>query len=236
MHEPDQEPTAGNGTSPDMEVMTGPGGADRAPRSWRRPSRRSRAVIAASTVVVLALGGTVAYAATSGNSGQGATPSASGSASPSPHGPGDRHGGRWFGAGGMGVHGEATVKDQDTGKWIVRTWQRGTVEKTDGDQVTVKSDDGAQWTWTVNSDTTVLHNGTKGSGADGLKKGDTAFLIGTRSDNGTRTATHALTGTWNNKRPGDKGGRGDGPNKFPGHRNWRLPAPSASPSDNGATT
>jgi hypothetical protein len=136
----------------------------------------------------------------------------------------------------MGVHGEATVKDQDTGKWIVRTWQRGTVEKTDGDQVTVKSDDGAQWTWTVNSDTTVLHNGTKGSGADGLKKGDSAFLIGTRSDNGTRTATHALTGAWNNKRPGDKGGRGDGPNKFPGHRNWRLPAPSASPSDNGATT
>jgi hypothetical protein len=82
----------------------------------------------------------------------------------------------------------------------------------------------------------VLHNGTKGSGADGLKKGDSAFLIGTRSDNGTRTATHALTGTWNNKRPGNTGGRGDGPNKFPGHRNWRLPAQPTSPPANGATT
>ncbi|WP_330284626.1 hypothetical protein [Streptomyces sp. NBC_00588] len=235
MHEPDREPTAGNETSPDMEVLTGPGGADREPGLWRRRSRRSRAVIAAATVVVLALGGTVAYAATSGDSGQGATPSASGSASPSPDGPGERHGGRWFGAGGMGVHGEATVKDPDTGKWIVRTWQRGTVEKIDGDQVTVKSDDGAQWTWTVNSDTTVLRNGTKGSGADDLKKDETAFLIGTLSDNDTRTATHALTGTWN-KHPGDMNGRGDGHNRFPGHRNWHLPAPSTSPSENGATT
>ncbi|MFG2788207.1 hypothetical protein [Streptomyces sp. NPDC048419] len=229
MHEPDQEPTA------DMEVMTGPGGADREP--GRRRSRRARAVTAAATVVVLALGGTVAYAATSGGSGQGATPSASGSASPSPGGPRDRHGGgRWFGAGGMGVHGEATVKDQETGKWITRTWQRGTVEKIDGDQVTVKSEDGASWTWTVNSGTTVLRDGTKASGAGALKKDDTAFLIGTRADNGTRTATHALEGTWGNRGPGDKGGPGDGHGKFPGHRNWRMPAPSTSPSDNGATT
>ncbi|MFR0354557.1 hypothetical protein [Streptomyces sediminimaris] len=223
MHEPDQEPTA------DMEVMTGPGGADRERRPWRPRSRRARAVTAAATVVVLALGGSVAYAATSGGSGQGAVPSASGS--PSPGGPGDRHGGgRWFGAGGMGVHGEATVKDQDTGKWIVRTWQRGTVEKIDGDQVTVKSDDGASWTWTVNSGTTVLHDGTKGSGAGALKKGDTAFLIGTRAGDGTRTATHALQGTW------DRGPGGDRHGMFPGHRNWRMPAPLGTPSGDGATT
>ena len=226
MHEPDQEPTA------DREVMTGPGGADREPGPWRRRSRRARAVTAAATVVVLALGGTVAYAATSGGSGQGATPSASGSAPPSPGGPGDRHGGgRWFGAGGMGVHGEATVKDQDTGKWITRTWQRGTVEKIDGDQVTVKSEDGASWTWTVNSGSTVLRDGTKGSGAGDLKKGDTAFLIGTRAGNGTRTATHAIEGAWN-----DRGPDGDHHGKFPGHRNWRMPAPSTSPSGSGATT
>ena len=193
---------------------------------------------AAATVVGLALGGTGAYAATSGGSGQGATPSASGSAAPSPGGsdgpggPGDRHGGgRWFGAGGMGVHGEATVKDQDTGKWITRTWQRGTVEKIDGDQVTVKSEDGASWTWTVNSGTDVLRDGTKGSGAGDLKKDDTVFLIGTRDSGGTRTATHAVEGTWNDMGPG-----GDGHGKFPGHRNWRMPAPSTSPSGSGATT
>jgi len=83
MHEPDQEHTARGErpdgrfeTTPDMEVMTGPGGPDREPGRWR--SRRARAVAAAATVAVLALGGTVAYAATSGGSVQGGTPSASG--------------------------------------------------------------------------------------------------------------------------------------------------------------
>ena len=240
MHEPDQEPTAGGErpegpfeTTADMEVMTGPGGPDREPGRWR--SRRARAVAAAATAAVLALGGTVAYAATSGGSGQGATPSASGTASPSPDRPGGRHGvGPWFGFGfgGMGVHGETTVKDQDTGKWVVRIWQRGTIEKIDGDQVTLKSDDGARWTWTVNSDTTVFHDGTKGSGAGDLKKGETTLLAGTRSDDGTRTATRAISGTFDRKGPGDRHDRFPGP----GHRDWRNHAPSPSPSGSGATT
>ena len=240
MHEPDQEPTAGGEppegrleTTPDMEVMTGPGGPDREPGRWRRRSRRARAVAAAATVAVLALGGTVAYATTSGGSGQGATPSASGSASPSPDRPGGRHGvGPWFGFGGMGVHGETTVKDQDTGKWVVRIWQRGTVEKVDGDQVTLKSDDGARWTWTVNSDTTVFRDGTKGSGAGDLKKGETALLAGTRSADGTRTATRAVSGTFDRKGPGNRHGRFPDP----GHGDWRDHAPSPSPSGSGATT
>ena len=50
-------------------------------------------------------------------------------------------------------------------------WDKGV---RDGDQVTLKSDDGATWTWTVNSDTTVFRDGTKGSGAGALKKGETA--------------------------------------------------------------
>ncbi|MGW2717840.1 hypothetical protein [Streptomyces sp. NPDC001492] len=242
MHEPDQEPTAGGeppdgrfGTPPGREVMTGPGGPDREAGPWRRHSRRARAVAAAATVAVLALGGTVAYAATSGGSGQGATPSASGSASPSPDRPGGRHGdGPWFGFGfgGMGVHGETTVKDQDTGKWVVRIWQRGTVEKIEGDQVTLKSEDGADWTWTVNSDTTVFRDGTKGSGAGDLKKGETALLAGTRSDDGTRTATRAISGTFDRHGPGDRHDR------FPGHgnRDWRGHPRSPSPSGSGATT
>lgn len=242
MHEPDQEPTAGGephdgrfDPTADREVMTGPGGPDREPGRWRRRSRRARAVAAAATVAVLALGGTVAYAATSGGSGQGATPSASGSASPSPRGPGGRHGvGPWFGFGfgSLGVHGETTVKDQDTGKWVVRIWQRGTVEKVDGDQVTVKSDDGARWAWTVNSDTAVFRDGTKGSGAGDLKKGETALLAGTRSDDGTRTATRAVSGAFDRNGPGDRHGRFPGP----GNRDWRHHAPSPSPSGNGATT
>ena len=67
----------------------------------------------------------VAYAATSTGPDGGATPAASGSPS-SPHAPGERHGPGWrFGA-GEAVHGEATVKDRDTGEWVVRVWQRGT--------------------------------------------------------------------------------------------------------------
>ncbi|WP_185123924.1 DUF5666 domain-containing protein [Streptomyces sp. TLI_185] len=213
--------------------MTGPGGPDREPGRWR--SRRARAVAAAATVAVLALGGTVAYAATSGGSGQGATPSASGTASPSPDHPGGRHGvGPWFGfgLGGMGVHGETTVKDQDTGKWVVRIWQRGTVEKIDGDQVTLKSEDGARWTWTVSSDTTVFRDGTKGSGAGDLKKGETALLAGTRSDDGTRTASRAISGAFDRKGPDDRHDRFRGP----GNRDWRNHPPSPSPTGNGATT
>ncbi|MEV0634694.1 hypothetical protein AB0I77_06920 [Streptomyces sp. NPDC050619] len=242
-HDPDQEHTAGA----DWEVVTGPGGAERESGQgaalrglWRRQSFRARAVTAAATVAVLALGGSVAYAATSGNSGNSAgsgaeaVPAAAGSASPSPGDRGDRHGrGPRFGLGVGGVHGEATVRDHDTGDWVVRVWQRGTVEKADGDQVTVKSEDGASWTWTVGSDTKVFGDGTDGtSGSGALKKGEKAYLVGTRSDDGTRTATHVLSGTWEK----EKKHHGDGRHKFPGHgpRDWRDPSPS--PSGSGTTT
>lgn len=216
--------------SDDWEVMTGP---------EPRRSGRTRAVIAATTVAVLALGGTVAYAATSGGSGGGAS-----SATPSPDGRGGRHGGHWFDVGGMGVHGESTVKDQDTGKWVVRVWQRGTVEKVDGDQVTVKSEDGAVWTWTVDKSTTVLHDGTKTSGAGALKKNETAILTGTRSTDNTNTATRVLSGTFTSRDPrngrghDDRGPDGNWHGNFPGHgpKDWHMPAPSTSPSGNGATT
>ncbi|MFJ9116776.1 hypothetical protein ACIRJO_14625 [Streptomyces sp. NPDC102394] len=249
-HDPHEESAAGGGpserygeTAPQWEVMTGPGGAEATSepawdRVWRRRSGRARAVIAATTVAVLALGGTAAYAATSGGPASGATPSASGSAAPSPDGPRGGHGGHWFDFGGMGVHGESTVKDQDTGTWVVRVWQRGSVEKAGGDQVTVKSEDGAVWTWTVDSGTTVLHDGTRGSGTGALKKGDTVFLVGTRSDSGTRTALRVLSGSFDGKGPGgnrsDPHWRGGFPG--PGRHGWGMPGPSASPSGNGATT
>ncbi|MFJ9243502.1 hypothetical protein [Streptomyces sp. NPDC101776] len=221
--------------APEMEVLTGPGGAERdhgLDRLWRQRSRRSRAVIAVATVGVLALGGTVAYAATSGGAGGDALPAAAGTPSGTPS-PGARHGGgMWFGfgVGGTAVHGEATVKDSATGKWVVRIWQRGTVTRVDGDQVTVKSEDGTSWTWTVGS-------GATAQGADALKKGDTASLTGTRSDSGTRTADRAFTGTF------DRGTPGDRPSGFPGGSRghiWdhgdRGPSPAPSPSGSGATT
>lgn len=225
--------------APEWEVLVGPGGAELErvgiDRLWRRRSRRSRAVIAAATVGVLALGGTVAYAATSGGSGGDAVPAAaaSSSGSPSHGGPGFRHGGG-FGLGGAAVHGEATVKDRTTGKWVVRIWQRGTVTKVDGDQVTVKSDDGTSWTWTVGS-------GVTAQGSDALKKGTTASLTGTRSDSGTRTADRAFTGTFDHRGPGNRRGTGPddrapGPWGRGGHGAGPSGAPSPSASGSGAST
>jgi hypothetical protein len=120
------------------------------------------------------------------------------------------------------VHGESTVKDRDSGEWVVRVWQRGTVEKADGDRVTVKSEDGATWTWTVGADVRVLPGDT--SGSDALRKGDTACLVGTRSDDGTRTARHVLSGNWEEK------ALGDWRDRIPGHRfrDGKPPGPSVS--------
>ncbi|QJS99740.1 hypothetical protein G9272_05035 [Streptomyces asoensis] len=224
-----QEPDRPEGPE-EVELLSGPvdGERDRADLRtlWRRRSTRGRAVIAATTVAVLALGGTVAYAATSGDSG-GGSPSASSS-----EGPGGRHGhgGPWFGLGGDAAHGEATVKDPDTGDWVVRVWQRGTVAKVADDQVTVKSEDGASWTWTVGADATVSADGTSGSGADALKKGDTVHVVGSRSGD-TNTADRVLSGTFDERGPGDR--RGDSP----GHGPWnREDDRSPGPTGSGAAT
>ncbi|QOV33763.1 hypothetical protein IM697_26630 [Streptomyces ferrugineus] len=248
-HDPDHAHDAGGEPAGgDFEVLTGPGGPERDPargnalRGLRqRQSVRARAVTAAATVAVLALGGTVAYAATSSGSGEGASPAASGSASPDS--PGERHGpGWWFGhGGGGGVHGESTVKDPDSDEWVVRTWQRGTIDKVDGDQVTVKSEDGAAWTWTVGSDTTVRHFGDEGSsGAGDLRKGEDIYVVGTRSDDDTRTASRVLAGDWDEwkKDRGAERGPGEWRGGLPGprHWDWRNPDPSASPSKSGAST
>ncbi|MCZ4612442.1 hypothetical protein O3S80_53670, partial [Streptomyces sp. Lzd4kr] len=179
----------------------------------------------------------------SSGSGGGASPSASGPASPSPGAPGERHGpGMRFGLGGGGVHGESTVKDPDTGEWVVRIWQRGTVEKVDGDRVAVKSEDGAEWAWTVGSDTTVRHDGDKSSGTGDLKKGDDLFVVGTRGDDDTRTAERVLAGNWKEWKKGEGRDRDRGPGdwhgKFPGPRHWDRPGsgPWDGPSHSDATT
>ncbi|MET8978225.1 hypothetical protein ABZX85_21685 [Streptomyces sp. NPDC004539] len=180
-HDPEQE-------QPPEILGSGP---ERAPSRlagvWRRRSTRGRAVIAGTTVAVLALGGTVAYAATNGDSSRPAAPSAAPSGAPS-GAPKDRDGLRfgWFGLGGA-VHGEATVKDGSD--WVVRVWQRGTVEQADGGRLTVKSDDGTSWTWTLGKDV---------KDADGAKKGDTVSVVGTR-DGDTRTADRVLTGSFTQK-------------------------------------
>lgn len=217
----------------EVELLSGPVDEEREHAHlralWQRRSARGRAVIAATTVAVLALGGTVAYAATNGS--HGGSPSASPSASSS-EGPGGRHGhgGPWFGMGGDAVHGEATVKDPDTGKWVVRVWQRGTVQKVNDDRVTVRSEDGTSWTWTVPSDTSVRSDGGSGSGAGSLKKGDTVYVVGSRSGD-TDTADRVLSGAFDDHGPGSRRGG------FPGHGPWhRGDDRSPGPTGSGATT
>lgn len=232
---PAHAPRAGG----DWEVLAGPGGEDGpVPLRGRRQrqSGRARAITVAATVAALALGGTVAYAAASGHSGADAVPAAAGtspSASPSPDGPGGRGLGPWYGLGGQAVHGESTVKDRDTGKWVVRVWQRGTVQSTDGDRVTVKSEDGVRWTWTVGSGTTVRKDGSSRSGAGALKKGDTVLLAGTRSGD-TRTASFVMDGAFGGMGRGDDDG-GRGPFGH-GHGPWdrgERETPSSGPSGGG---
>lgn len=233
-----QEPDRPEGPE-EVELLSGPVEGERertdlrAP--WRRRSARGRALIAATTVAVLALGGTVAYAAASGDSG-GGSPSAAPSASSS-EGPAGRHGhgGPWFGLGGDAAHGEATVKDPDTGDWVVRVWQRGAVAKVADDRVTVRSEDGVSWTWTVGADTTVSAEGSSGSGADALKKGDTVLVFGSRSGD-TNTADRVLSGTFRDRGPGERG-PGDRHDDAPGHGPWnRGDDRSPGPTGSGAAT
>lgn len=229
----------------ETEVLSGHGGgtSDRASLGtlWRRRSARGRTVIAATTVAVLALGGTVAYAAASGGPSDGPSVSPSSTVS---HGPGERggHGGPWLRFGGDAVHGETTVKDPDSGEWVVRVWQRGTVEATDGDRVTVKSEDGASWTWTVGPDTPVRVDGASGTGAEALTKGDTVYVAGSRSGD-TYTADRVFSGERGDRtepgEPGERGGHGpDGPHGgFPGHGPWgRDDDRSPGPTGGGSAT
>ncbi|MEV0175880.1 hypothetical protein AB0I00_32800 [Streptomyces sp. NPDC050803] len=178
-HDPDHE-------APPPEVLAGRGDDTTLQERWRHLSVRARAVTAAAAVAALGLGGTLAYSAASG---EGTTPAASGA--PSASETSDRRG-EWFSRGmwfGLAVHGEATVEDPDSGAWVVHLWQWGTVESVAGDRVTVHSDDGAEWTWAVDSDIDLLGAATQ---VEGLAEGDIVHLAGTRAADGTRTADHIL--------------------------------------------
>ncbi|WP_069771588.1 hypothetical protein [Streptomyces sp. LUP30] len=227
---PEGEPLPGQAIGAEAREG-GPAGAP-----WRRRPSRARALVAATAVAVLALGGTVAYAATSNGSG-GGSPSASPSASSS-EGPGGRHGrgGPWSGLGDA-AHGEATVKDRGTGDWVVRVWQRGTVEKADRSRLTVKSEDGVSWTWTLSSDTRVFGDGASGSGsgsgAAAPKKGDTVFVVGTRSGD-TNTADRVLSGSFGDRGRENRDHDHDHRGGFPGHGPWDRGGQNRSPGPTGS--
>ena len=83
-----------------------------------------------------------------------------------------------------GVHGEATVKRKDG--FHLATWQRGKITSISGSGVTVRSEDGASWTWKTDDKTRVRKNGDKSS-LKSLAGGDQVLVAGERSGD-TRTA------------------------------------------------
>ncbi|NKZ07911.1 DUF5666 domain-containing protein [Actinomadura latina] len=83
-----------------------------------------------------------------------------------------------------GVHGEATVKRKDG--FHLATWQRGKITSVSSTGLTVRSDDGASWTWTANGDTRVRKDGGQAALKD-LANGEQVLVAGERSGE-TRTA------------------------------------------------
>ncbi|WP_207943758.1 DUF5666 domain-containing protein, partial [Actinomadura sp. KC345] len=103
------------------------------------------------------------------------------------HGP--RGPGFGFGSRGHGVHGEATVQDDDAFRLV--TWQRGKITAVSPTTLTVQSEDGATWTWTTNDDTRIRKDRDDAALKD-LAKGDEILIAGERTGN-TRTAKFVRT-------------------------------------------
>ncbi|MFF4651735.1 hypothetical protein [Streptomyces sp. NPDC001380] len=200
------------------------------PEADRRPPRR-HATAAAVTAAVLAAGGTVAYAVATDDGSSGSAPAAAPAAAPldgmpsaGPAGPAQADPGQSAPPssgpqtapeeglplhGGAAVHGEATVRDPGTGRWTVRVWQRGTVASSSGASFTVRSADGAVWTWRTGPDTATRD----GNGGRAPARGSAVLVSGTRGADGTDTAALVLA------RP-DGGGQ-DG--RTPPHRHGGWP-------------
>ena len=83
------------------------------------------------------------------------------------------------------LHGEAVAKD-DQGAIRTHDWQNGQVTAVSGSSMTVRSADGATWTWTLNGDTKVRKAGKDGTASD-IATGDKVVVSGQRTGD-TRTA------------------------------------------------
>jgi hypothetical protein len=85
-----------------------------------------------------------------------------------------------------GLYGETVVKDDD-GAIKTFVWQSGQVTAASGSSVTVRSENGTTWTWTLNGDTAVRKNDKDAKPSD-IATGDKVRISGERSGN-TRTAS-----------------------------------------------
>jgi hypothetical protein len=165
------------------------------------PRRTALLVVGWSAAGVLAVGTVagVGIASAGGTQVNGiapastASPTATGSAAPDKGGPRDRgrfprgrFGDLGRGLGGGALHGEFVAKDKD-GKIVTRVVQSGSVTAVSTTSITLKSEDGFTATYAVNGDTKVRVGGDNAA-ISGVKTGNTAWVIGTKSGD-TSTAT-----------------------------------------------
>jgi len=143
---------------------------------------RAVALVAAGVVAGAAGGVVISQLGTAGAASPSPTPK------PRTHGPFDRGGGHGLGllggpGGGRMLHGEATVEKAGGGTSVVH-FQNGVISAINGSTMTVKSTDNFTMTYTVNSTTRILLNGTDGT-LSKLAKNDKVRVVGVEDASAT---------------------------------------------------
>jgi hypothetical protein len=194
------------------------------------------ALVTAGVVAGAAGGGVISQLGVATASSRSSSPSPS----PSPAGPGHhlmRPGGGPDGpmgllggiAGGNKVlHGEATVEKPGGGTTVVR-FQNGVISAIDGSTMTVKSTDGFTSTYTVNSTSRIMLNGSDGT-LSKLAKSDKVRVLAMQSGS-SNVAKMILDGVPARAMFGGHGGFGFGHGL--GHREMPHQPPASAPGESG---
>lgn len=146
---------------------------------------------AAATVAALLTGGAALL-----SSGAGAVPASGTSSTASAQTSGARtNGAQTYGAQAprrrapRGIHGQATLRLRD-GTFADRAWQRGSIAAKTENTITVRSADGATWTWAVADGTRFRRDG-RAADLTTIGVGDDVVVTGTPATGGPGEPTAA---------------------------------------------
>jgi len=146
-------------------------------RILRSSTKRRLTILGIATAAVVAVAGAaVAHAATSdaGSRVSGSGPNGIVAALPSLRGV-------------TPMHGETVAKDTSTGATVLEDIQTGKVTAISSSSMTVRSDDGTTWTWSLSDVTRARKDPFTDRSVSSVKVGNTVAVSGTRSGD-TRTA------------------------------------------------
>ena len=144
---------------------------------------RAIALVAAGVVAGAAGGAVISQLGTAGAASPSPTPSPRGDGPFGRGGPGHGLGLLGGPGGGRMLHGEATVEKAGGGTQVVH-FQNGVISAIDGSTMTVKSTDNFTMTYTVNSTTRILLNGSDGT-LSKLAKNDKVRVVGVEDSSAT---------------------------------------------------